>query len=88
MSKLVQTVLVISHSGRRSGISFPQMGSVKQSRAGLNSPKGRKEACSELINIPVSFQDKRLTPLLPHQELLTGRCLRISGCFRAYEIGL
>lgn len=46
MSRLVQDVLVISLSGRRSGISFPQMGSVKQSRAGLNSPKGRKEACA------------------------------------------
>lgn len=45
MSRLVQTILVISLSGRRSGISFPQMGSVKQSRDRLNSPRGRKEAC-------------------------------------------
>lgn len=48
MSRLVQTVLVISLSGRRSGLSALQMGSVEQSRAGLNSPKGRKEACARV----------------------------------------
>lgn len=45
-------------------------GQHQTKQSGLNSLKGRKEACSELINIPVSLQDKRLTPPWPLQELL------------------
>jgi hypothetical protein len=54
------------------------MGSVKQSRTDLTHQKEERRPVQELINIPVGFQGKRLTPPLPLQELFTEGDLIIS----------
>lgn len=68
-------------------LAFLKWAASNKAETDLTHQEEEKRPALELINIPVGFEDKRLTPpLLP--DMFTGRSFILSGYFQAYKMYL